>query len=82
MKQGLCALFTTGVNFWKVPTEKNAKFVNDLTNLINWQLIVERFFGSKLLRDQINFLADVLNAIAKANELAEKYMIKRDPNAM
>lgn len=20
VKQGLCALFTTGVNFWKVPT--------------------------------------------------------------
>lgn len=82
IKQGLCALFTTGVNFWKVPTEKNEKFVKDLTSLINWELIVERFFGSKLLRDQINFLADVLSAIAKANELAEKYMIKRDPNAM
>ncbi len=23
IKQGLCALFTTGINFWKVPTEKN-----------------------------------------------------------
>lgn len=82
MKQGLCALFTTGVNFWKVPTEKNEKFIKDLTTLINWDLIVERFFGSKLLRDQINFLSDVLSAIAKANELAEKYMIKRDSNAM
>jgi len=40
MKQGLCALFTTGVNFWKVPTEKNQRFVQDLTNLINWELIV------------------------------------------
>lgn len=50
--------------------------------MINWELIVERFFGSKLLRDQINFMADVLGAIAKANELAEKYMIKRDSNAM
>ncbi len=50
--------------------------------MINWELIVERFFGSKLLRDQINFLADILFSIAKANELAEKYMIKRDANAM
>jgi hypothetical protein len=70
MKQGLCALFTTGVNFWKVPTEKNEKFVKDLLNIINWELIVERFFGSRLLRDQINFLADVLSSISKANELA------------
>jgi len=23
MKQGLCALFSTGINFWKVPIENN-----------------------------------------------------------
>lgn len=27
MKKGLCALLTTGINFWKVPIEKNVKFV-------------------------------------------------------
>ena len=45
-------------------------------------MIVERFFGSTLLRDQINFMSDVLSSVARANELAERYMIKRDPNAI
>ena len=27
MKKGLFALFTTGINFWKVPMEENKKFV-------------------------------------------------------
>jgi hypothetical protein len=57
MKQGLCALFATGVNFWKVPVEFNKKFVEDLLRLIDWEMIVERFFGNDLLRDQINFTA-------------------------
>lgn len=60
MKQGLCSLFATGINFWKVPIEYNKRFVEDLVNLINWDLIVERFFGNDLLRDQINFVADVI----------------------
>lgn len=82
MKQGLCSLFATGINFWKVPLEYNKRFVDDLVNLINWDLIVERFFGNELLRDQINFVADVLESIPKANEMAEKYLSKRDHNAM
>lgn len=82
MKQGLCALFATGVNFWKVPTEFNKKFVEDLLRLIDWELIVERFFGNDLLRDQINFTAEVLENITKANGLAEKYLVKQDPNSM
>lgn len=82
MKQGLCALFSTGINFWKVPVEFNKKFVEDLLRLIDWDLIVERFFGNNLLRDQINFTAEVLEDIAKANGLAEKYLIKQDPNSM
>jgi len=40
MKQGLCALFSTGVNFWKAPIEQNKRFVEDLLKLINWELIV------------------------------------------
>lgn len=82
MKQGLCALFATGINFWKVPVEHNKRFVEDLLVLIEWDMIVERFFGNDLLRDQINFTADVLFDIVDANKLAEKYLIKRDPNAM
>jgi hypothetical protein len=82
MKQGLCALFATGINFWKVPIEFNKKFVEDLLKLIDWELIVERFFGNDLLRDQINFAADVLENIAKANGLAEKYLVKQDLNSM
>lgn len=27
MKQGLCSLFATGINFWKVPIEYNKRFV-------------------------------------------------------
>lgn len=45
-------------------------------------MIVERFFGNQLQRDQINFAADVLGYIARANGLAEKYMIKQDPNSI
>lgn len=30
-------------------------------------MIVERFFGNDLLRDQINFSADVLEDLDKAN---------------
>eukprot|EP00919_Chromeraceae_sp_WS-2016_P022077 GHVR01052499.1.p1 GENE.GHVR01052499.1~~GHVR01052499.1.p1 ORF type:complete len:114 (+),score=13.19 GHVR01052499.1:6301-6642(+) len=82
MKEGLCALFTTGMNFWKVPTECNTKFVEDLGVLVNWELICERLFGEQLLRDQINFAADVLNNIVKANELAEKYLVKQDLNCI
>ena len=40
MKQGLCALFATGTNFWKVPIENNKVFVDDLLKLIDWELIV------------------------------------------
>lgn len=36
MKKGLCALFTTGVNFWKLPIEENKKFVTDLQELVRW----------------------------------------------
>lgn len=82
MKQGLCALFATGVNFWKVPIEYNKKFVEDLLKVIDWELIVERFFGNELLRDQINFAAEVLENVVKANGLAEKYLLKQDSNAM
>jgi len=35
-----------------------------------------------LLRDQINFVSDVMFEIVDANKLAEKYLIKRDPNTM
>ncbi len=35
-----------------------------------------------MLRDQINFVADILESIPKANEMAEKYLIKHDANAM
>ena len=82
MKQGLCALFTTGINFWKVPIEKNTKFVEHLNALINWELVTERHFGSQLLRDQINFAADTLSSIEKANDISKKYMIARDPNSI
>lgn len=82
MKQGLAALFTTGINFWKVPLEANTRFVDDLNVLIKWELITERVFGNDLLRDQINFVADTLGIIQKANVLAEKYMIHEDSNAI
>lgn len=45
-------------------------------------MIVQRFFGDQLLRDQINFVSDVMFEIVDANKLAEKYLIKRDPNTM
>jgi hypothetical protein len=67
MKQGLAALFTTGINFWKVPLESNTRFVDDLNILIKWELITERVFGNDLLRDQINFISDTLGIIEKAN---------------
>lgn len=35
-----------------------------------------------MLRDQINFVSDVMFEIVDANKLAEKYLIKRDPNTM
>lgn len=34
------------------------------------------------MRDQINFVSDVMFEIVDANKLAEKYLIKRDPNTM
>ena len=67
MKQGLCALFTTGINFWKVPIEKNTKFVEHLKALVDWEIVTERHFGNQLLRDQINFTAETLSWIEKAN---------------
>lgn len=82
MKQGLCSLFATGINFWKVPTEQNKRFVEDLIALVDWELIVERFFGANLLRDQINFSSNVLDELDKANELSHRYLVKRDPNSM
>lgn len=82
MKQGLCSLFATGINFWKVPIEYNKKFVEDLVNLIKWDLIVERFFGNDLLRDQINFVAEKLQSMPEANDICKKYLVKRDPNTM
>jgi hypothetical protein len=82
MKKGLCALFTTGINFWKVPMEENKKFVEDLKILVNWELVTERHFGNSLVRQQINFMADSLGSIDKANEQSRKYMISRDPNCM
>ena len=82
MKQGLCSLFATGVNFWKVPIEFNKRFVEDLLDLIDWDMIVERFFGNDLLRDQINFSATVLEELDKANELSHRYLVKRDANSM
>jgi hypothetical protein len=63
MKQGLAALFTTGINFWKVPLEANTRFVDDLNILIKWELITERVFGNDLLRDQINFISNTLGII-------------------
>ena len=82
MQQGLCALFATGVNFWKVPIEENRKFVEDLRLVVNWELICERFFGNELLRHQINFASDTLSSVAKANKLSSKYLLKQDANAM
>lgn len=82
MKQGLCSLFATGINFWKAPIEYNKRFVEDLLDLIDWDMIVERFFGNELLRDQINFASDVLDELDKANELSHRYLVKRDPNSM
>lgn len=82
MKKGLCALFTTGINFWKVPIEENKNFVEDFSKLVQWELVCERHFGNELARDQINFMANALSSIDKANELSKKYMIERDPNCM
>jgi len=82
MKQGLCSVFATGTNFWKVPIEFNKRFVEDLLDLIDWEIIVERFFGNDLLRNQINFSADVLDELDKANELSHRYLVKRDANTM
>lgn len=82
MKKGLCALFTTGINFWKVPVEENKKFVDDLKALVNWELVCERHFGNSLVRDQINFMAEALASIDKANDLSRKYMIQKDPNCI
>lgn len=82
MKQGLCALFTTGINFWKVPVEKNTKFVEHLQALVNWEIVTERHFGNQLLRDQINFTADTLSWIEKANDISKKYMIIKDLNSI
>ena len=62
--------------------EKNAKFVEDLKALVNWELVTERHFGSQLLRDQINFAADTLSWIEKANDISKKYMITKDLNSM
>ena len=45
-------------------------------------MIVERFFGNELLRDQINFVSDVLDELDKANELSHRYLVKRDPNSV
>lgn len=82
MKKGLCALFTTGINFWKVPIEKNVKFVEHLKVLVNWEIVAERHFGTPLVRDQINFTANTLECIDKANDLSKKYMLAKDPNSM
>lgn len=82
MKEHLCAQFTTGINFWHIPLEKNTVFVEDLIELINWELIVERHLGNDLLRDQFNFVADVLNSIDKANHLAKQLMLNKDDNAI
>lgn len=82
MKRGLASLFTTGINFWKVPLEANTKFVEDLKMLINEELITERLFGNDLLRDQINFMAVTIGIIQQANPLAEKFMLQMDPNAI
>lgn len=82
MKRGLASLFTTGINFWKAPLEANIKFVEDLKALINEELITERLFGNDLLRDQINFVSFSIGIIQKANPLAEKFMLQRDPNAI
>lgn len=82
MKRGLASLFTTGINFWKVPLEENKKFVDDLNYLIKQELITERLFGNNLLRDQINFISNCLGIIQKANPLAEKFMLQLDPNAI
>lgn len=82
MKKGLCALMTTGINFWKVPIERNVKFVDHLKILINWEIVTERHFGNPLLRDQINFISDTLLSIEKANDLSKKYMLLKDPNSI
>jgi hypothetical protein len=82
MKKGLCALFASGINFWKVPLEQNKRFVEDLKNLVNWELVTERHFGNELVRDQINFMADSLFSVDKANDQSRKYMILKDPNCI
>lgn len=82
MKRGLASLFTTGINFWKVPLEANKHFVEDLTVLLKEELITDRLLGNELKRDQINFIAETLGIIQKANPLAEKFMLQEDPNAM
>jgi hypothetical protein len=35
-----------------------------------------------LVRDQINFAADALSCIDKANDLSKKYMLIKDPNSI
>lgn len=57
-------------------------FVDDLKELVDWELICERHLGNSLLKDQINFVADVLNSVDKANSLTKKYMISKDPNSI
>ncbi len=73
---------TTGINFWKVPIRKNVKFVEHLKVLVNWEIVTERHFGNPLLRDQINFVANTLLSIDRANELSKKYMLERDLNSI
>lgn len=82
LKKGLCALFTSGMNFWKVPLEENKRFVEDLKDLVNWELVCERHFGNPLVKDQINFMADALASIDKANDQSKKYMTLKDPNCI
>lgn len=82
MKKGLCALMTTGINFWKVPIRKNRKFVDHVKSLVNWEIIAERHFGNQLLRDQINFVADTLFSIKEANTPSKNYMLEKDLNSM
>lgn len=50
--------------------------------LVNWEIVTERHFGNQLLRDQINFAADTLLWIDKANDLSKKYMLAKDPNSI
>lgn len=50
--------------------------------VVNWEKVTELHFGNPLVRDQINFVADTLLCIDRANDLSKKYMLAKDPNSI